>query len=121
MNQKSFWLGVLTIIATTFVLSRLVNKIAPSDGYFVGALMFLLLYGWIIRNLYTHVLAHNISFEKYRNGHAIAIAVSGLIVLSDFQPEFINTSSLILVHFILYSNGVLSLFGKSSNLLGIIN
>ena len=117
MNQTLFWLGVLALVLPAFIIGNLINKIAPANVYVMGGLIFLLLYGWIICNLYTRLLANRLSFEKYRNWHAIVVAIPALVSLFYGRSEFVDSLMLILIGFIIYSNGVLGFFGISSNLL----
>lgn len=122
MNQKVFWFCISGIFISAFEIGYLINKITLSqDAYVIGVEIFLLLFGWTLCNLYTRLLVHKMSFDEYRRGVAIIVALPCLASLFWDQSEFVNSLKLIVLYFMIYLNLVLSFFGISFNLLDTKN
>lgn len=117
MNQRSFWSGIILIVTSALLIGYRIDKVAPSqDAYLIGTVVLLLLYGYVICNLYSRLLAPKISFESYRTGLTITIAILISISFLSEESEFISLLRQILFWIMFYSNGILILFDKGFQL-----
>jgi hypothetical protein len=118
MNQRIFWSNMLIIICSVFVISVLVDEIMhPRGFYFVSVLVFLLLYGWIVCNMYSKFLIRRISFDKYRNILAVVVAIPYFVSLLWHGFDFLSSLRPILLFLMLYSFGILNIFGYAFQLI----
>jgi hypothetical protein len=114
MKQQTLWGSTFLFIFSVFMAGYLIHKITPSqDINLIGVPMFLTIYGWLICNLYTSLLKHRMSFEKYKTGILIVVAIPAFISFLGSRTESVNPWSFLLLFFFLYSSAVLNLLGNN--------